>query len=103
MLLQQQSSLDIEGIEMVQEVQEELKEVREEVDDWHKIWFKSAVDMAEEAQTEMPSIPRRCSRQMQRANVEAEVPEAYYQRSLTIPFLDHLLQEMKDRFSLNAI
>ena len=33
-LLQQQSSLDIvKGIEMVQEVQEELKEVREEVDD----------------------------------------------------------------------
>ena len=78
-LLQQQSSLDIvKGIEMVQEVQEELKEVREEVDDWHKIWFKSAIDMAEEAQTEMPSIPRRCSRQMQQANVEAEVPEVYY-------------------------
>ena len=34
MLLQHQSSLDIvKGIEMVQEVQEELKEVREEVDD----------------------------------------------------------------------
>ena len=102
-LLQQQSSLDIvKGIEMVQEVQEELKEVREEVDDWYKIWFKSAIDMAEEAQTEMPSIPRRCSRQMQWANVEAEVPEVYYRRSLTIPFLDHILQEMEDRFSLNA-
>ena len=43
-LLQQQSSLDI-----VKGIEEELKEVREEVDDWHKIWFKSAIDMAEEA------------------------------------------------------
>ena len=26
----------------------------------------------------------------------------YYRRSLTIPFLDHLLQELDDRFSSNA-
>ena len=45
-LLQQQSSINIvKGIEMVQEVQEELKE---EVDDWHNIWFILAVDMAEQ-------------------------------------------------------
>ena len=99
-LLLQQSSLDIvQGIQLVQEVQEQLKELREQIDDWHKIWFQLAVDMAEEVGTEKPSIPRRCNR---RANVEAEIPEVYYRRSLTIPFLDHLLQELDDRFSSNA-
>ena len=58
--------------------------------------------MAKNVGTEKPSIPRRCNRQMQRANVKGEVPEVYYYRSLTIPFLDHLLHELEDRFSSNA-
>ena len=43
-----------------------------------------------------------CNRQTQRLNVEADIPEVYYRRSLTAPFLDHLLQEMEDRFTTNA-
>lgn len=102
-LLLQHQSLDIvQGIELVQEVQEQLKELREEIDDWHKIWFELAVDMIEDVGTEKPSIPCRCNRQTQRANIEGEVPEVYYRRSLTIPFLDHLLGELEDRFSSNA-
>ena len=74
----QQRSLDIvQGIELVQDVQEQLKELREEVDDWHAIWFQLAVDMTEEVGTEKPSIPRRCNKQTQRANVDAESPEVY--------------------------
>ena len=62
-VLHQQRSLDIvQGIELVQDVQEQLKELREKVDDWHKMWFESAVDMAEEVGTEKPLIPHRCSR-----------------------------------------
>ena len=76
-MLQQQSLDIVQGIELVQEVQEQLKELREEIDDWHKIWFKLAVDMAENVGTERPSIPRRCNRQTQRANVEGEVPEVF--------------------------
>ena len=38
----------------------------------------------------------------QRANVEADKPEVYYRRSLTIPFLDHLIKELEERFSSNA-
>ena len=60
------------------------------------------MENAEEVGVEKPSIPRRCNRQTHRANVEAEVPEVYYRRSLTIPFLDHLIKELEDRFSSNA-
>ena len=102
-VLLQQRSLDIvQGIELIQDVQEQLKELREDIDDRHKIWFELTVDLVEEVGTEKPSIPRRCNRQTQRSNVEAEVPEVYYRRSLTIPFLDHLLHELEDRFSSNA-
>lgn len=58
--------------------------------------------MADKVGTEKPTIPRRCSRQTQHANVETESPEVYYPRSLTVPILDHLLNELEDRFSSNA-
>ena len=102
-VLLEQRSLDIvRGIELVQDVQVQLKELHDEIGNWHSIWFQSAVDIAEEVGTEKPSIPRRCNRQTQRANVEADIPEVYYRRSLTIPFLDHLIKELEDRFSSNA-
>ena len=46
-----------------------------------------------------PSIPRRCGRQTQRSNVQAETPEEYYRRSLTIPFIDHMISHIATRFS----
>ena len=59
-VLLQQRSLDIvQGIELIQDVQEQLKELREDIDDWHKIWFELTVDLVEEVGTEKPSIPRR--------------------------------------------
>ena len=102
MLLQQRSLDIVQGIELVQDVQEQLKDLREEIDDWHGIWFHSAVDIVQEVRTEKLSIPHRCNKQTQRANVKADEPEVYYQRSLTIPFLDHLIKELEERFSSNA-
>ena len=37
---------------------------------------------------------------MQRCNILAESTTEYFKRSLTIPFLDYLLSEMKERFSV---
>ena len=78
--------------------------MHEETNDWHSIWFQLhvALDIAEEVGTEKPQIPHRCNRQTQWANVEADTLEVYYQRTLTIPFLDQLVKELKDRFSSNA-
>lgn len=39
------------------------------------------------------------SRQTQRGNVPAENAEQYYLRNLYIPFIDHVIVELKDRFS----
>ena len=46
-----------------------------------------------------PEIPRRCGRQRHWDNVPAEDPKEYYKRSITIPFLDHLLTQLEERFS----
>lgn len=45
-----------------------------------------------------------CNRQTTRNNVTAYSPKQYFCRSVFIPYLDHLLSELKSRFSTaNAI
>ena len=46
-----------------------------------------------------PSIPRCCGRQSHRDNIPSDTPEEYFRRSITIPFLDQLIQHMSSRFS----
>lgn len=58
--------------------------------------------MADEVRSEKPTIPCRRSRQTQCANVAAESPAVYYPRSMTVPFLGNLQNELEDRFSSNA-
>jgi hypothetical protein len=43
--------------------------------------------------------PRICGRQILRDNVEAECPEDYFRKSITVPFLYCTLNEMKTRFT----
>ena len=43
--------------------------------------------------------PRICGRQIMRDNVEAESPEDYFRKSITVPFLYCTLNEMKTRFT----
>ena len=38
----------------------------------------------------------------QRSNVEADVPDVSYQITLAIPFLNHLLNELGERFTCNV-
>jgi hypothetical protein len=44
-------------------------------------------------------IPRICGKQIMRDNVEAESPEDYFRKSITVPFLYCMLNEMKTRFT----
>ena len=76
-----------------------LTDVRENVNQNHNQWYKSAVDLSAQINGSPPSMPRRCGRQSQRDNVPAQTPEEYYKRSLTIPFLDHMLSHLETRFS----
>ena len=44
------------------------------------------------------TVTRIVQRQTLRANVEHDTPEEYYRRSIFIPFVDCLLQQLHDRF-----
>ena len=55
-------SLDIiEAISMIQSVTVSLKALCNDIDTWHSQWFAFATDTAKDAETDLPSIPRRCN------------------------------------------
>ena len=45
----------------------------------------------------LPSIPRITKKQQHRNNVEADTASAYWKRSLYLPFLDHLINEVDEQ------
>ena len=61
-----------------------MQHVHDNVDDFNSKWFDIAKNKSEAVGADGPMIPRR---QSGRVNVPAE----YYKRSVTIPFLDHLI------------
>ena len=74
-----------------------LKEVREKVDDHHRKWFDEIEAMCSKVAI-IPSMPRLSGRQQNRSNTPASSPSQYFLRTISIPMLDHLLQELKTRF-----
>ena len=54
--------------------------------------------MAEQVGT-VPEAPRVTKRQQHRTNPEASSVEEYYRRVVVIPFIDHIIQSLEDRFS----
>ena len=59
-------------------------------------WYNEASDMALKIGV-TPSIPCVSGQQTQRNNVTATSPEEYYRCAVTMPFVDHLLQELNTR------
>ena len=61
-------------------------------------WYDEAKQLASYIGTEeeMPRVPRV---QCNRSNVPADTPLLYYKRSIGIPFIDILLQQLQNRFS----
>eukprot|EP00112_Aurelia_sp_Birch-Aquarium-sp1_P017236 Seg3978.1 transcript_id=Seg3978.1/GoldUCD/mRNA.D3Y31 product="52 kDa repressor of the inhibitor of the protein kinase" protein_id=Seg3978.1/GoldUCD/D3Y31 len=75
-----------------------LQNMRLEIDAKHDAWYNEAISLAAPVGT-LPSKPRTTGRQVHRENVPAESPSQYYRRAITIPFLDHLIGQIKSRFS----
>ena len=98
------SSLQAEAKDIVAAVKEvdivtaTIQDVRDHINTHHDEWFLTISDMLSEVGVE-PSIPRRCGRQIHRNNTPAESPSEYYKRTISIPVIDHLLNELQSRFS----
>lgn len=80
----------------IQDVIKELEALRTNDSVLHD-WYVQAESIAADIDVE-PDVPRTVSRQLGRDNVEHASPEEYYRRSIALPLLDHLIQQMKERF-----
>ena len=98
------SSLQAEAKDIVTAVNEidtvttTLKSVRDNKGTHHSQWFSTVEKMCADVGTE-PSLRRRSGRQIHCSNVPADTPSEYYCHSISIPMLDHLLSEIKTRFT----
>ena len=98
------SSLQAEAKDVVQAVGDidvvltSLREGRNTIDQQHDAWFQEIELMCRSVDV-VPSIPRRCGRQLHRNNIPADDPRTYYRRCISVPLVDHLLAELETRFS----
>ena len=98
-VLLQGSSMDvITAYEKVDLVLNEMRTIRANADEEFKRVFEAARNMAEKTGHAI-EIPRRCKRQTMRSNVEADTPETYYRRSVFVPFVDNMVEQLASRFS----
>jgi hypothetical protein len=71
---------------------------RANVEQFNHQCFERSAKICEPLDTEVKK-PRICGRQIMRDKVEAECPEDYFRKSITVPFLYCTLNEMKTRFT----
>ena len=83
----------------VETVKDVFKGIREDSEKEFEDVYGSMCKMVKLHDRDELSIPRRCSRQTLRSNVEADTAQAYWRCSVFIPFLDHLLSELSSRFT----
>ena len=96
----QEKRIDVmKSFDQIDLLKKMLASLREEVDKTHHKLYEKALAMAKEVDT-AEKVPRLCKKQTNRENVEADSPSEYYKRALTIPFLDHLITEVNQRFSM---
>ncbi|CAN7939811.1 unnamed protein product [Ixodes hexagonus] len=91
----QTTSLDVIGaLSHVDDVEAAVQELRQS---GISTVFQAAISMAEAANVEI-RMPRVTSRQRHRQNIPAIDVEDYFRLSLFLPFLDHLITQLDDRF-----
>ena len=94
----QERSLDIgSALKSVNLIQTSL-DCRANVEQFNHQCFKRSAKICEPLDIEVKK-PRICGRQIMRENVEAECPEDYFRKSITVPFLYCTLNDMKTRFT----
>ena len=82
-----------EGYTDVTVIRRTVEEIRKNVNQHHKEWYQKIKEIAESPDVNEESR-RTCGRQTQRENHPAESVEDYYRRTVAIPVLDHLFNEL---------
>ena len=95
--LQKRAKDIMQAYKEVQTVRNTLESVWSAIDVKHREWFEKAREMAALVNVQ-PATPRTCVRQQHRDSHEADSPEEYFRRIVTIPMLDILLEQLQQRF-----
>ena len=97
--LQAESRDIVSAVNEIDTVTSTIQDIREHIKAHHAKWILIVDNMCSDVGI-VPSLPRRCGRQIHHSNTPADTPSEYYCRTIiSIPLLDHLLSEMKSRFS----
>ena len=95
----QGSSTDIiHAVKEIKIITTTIQNIRDNIDTYHDQWFTEIKEVCDTAGT-VPSTPRTCARRAHRSNTPASSSSEYYLRTISIPLIDHLLSELKSRFS----
>lgn len=86
-----------EATKLADDALNDFKDKRENVDSCFHIVYQKVSEICSEYEIEM-KMPRRCSRQKNRCNVEAKTVEEYYKIAFYIPFLDTYISHLQSRF-----
>lgn len=86
------------GVTLLEQCSLNLKEMRENIDQFSKRIFEHSSNLATKSGISITQ-PRISQRQQHRLNVESTSPEEYFKLTIVIPFLDHLLADLSSRFN----
>ena len=86
------------GFWKIDQVIKMYAEIRKEIDTWYHRMYNKVLALANVVSS-AETFPRVCSRQRHRDNLPAENALEYWKRTVAIPFLDIVCEEIKDRFS----
>ena len=98
-------NLQTVGIDMMKAMQlvgniiECLEEKRSSDESFDVVWTQSST-MANIIGTDLKQ-PRQVARQRYRVNIDCDSDQEYFKRSVYIPFLDHVISELRERFSVH--
>ena len=94
----QGTSVDIvKAFRMISLLKNTLQDARDNITAFNKKWYNEAVTLAEAVGVD-PEVPRTVGIMLHRSNVPATTTCEFYERNVTIPLLDHLIQELDTRF-----
>ena len=100
MKLQRKAQDIVKAYSLVSSTIADLEHLRAS-DDEVAEWYEQAILLGESVGSE-PRVWWITGRQQHRENVDSSTPEEYYRRSVILPFLDHLITDMKARFNSTA-
>ena len=96
-LLQARDNDSMKTITLIESLKDQFSNIRSNVDEYHKKWFKIAKDLAESLNLTVKA-PRITKRQVHRQNTPSSSVEEHFKLVITIPLVDHVISELEKRF-----